>query len=796
HAQLAALLGGLPADAATLMGLLAQGSTGVQALTGGILGGLGAASAGLSNMSAALDAAQKQLAAGSDALSSGSAQYSEGLREYKKARLEFDDSVGKLQDAKKELDDAQAELDDGYGKLADGRRELDDGWTDLDAAKLELIDGKAELLDAEKEIADGEIEVADARKKLDDGWLEYNDGLAELADAKRKLPREIAKAQKELDDALIELNDGEIEYADGKAEADQELSDARKKLNDARREIAKIEDCEWYVLGRNTNMGYVSFQQDAERMGNLANVFPLIFFLVAALVCLTTMTRMVEEQRVQIGGMKALGYSKVAIALKYVGYGFLASFLGGVTGLAVGVFLIPSIIFTAWKILYTVGDLIVPFQPMISIVSVGAAVLCVTGTALGACFTTLASVPAELMRPRTPKPGKRVLLEHLPALWNRLTFTWKVTVRNLFRYKKRFWMTVVGIGGCTALIITGFGLRNSIYDVLDKQYDEISPYSSQVSLADDVTPDELQEISRQLDREKAVTEWTPCYTTTITAESPARTMDVALFAVEDDAAFDDFIHLRHRLDNDPVKLPDNGVVLTEKLGEMLDLKVGDSIVLDGDKRVTATIADFTENYVYHYVYLSEAYYEQLFGTPPDTNMILTQYSEDAVPGDISANLIALSGVTSVGLIQESRDTFTKSMQSVDYAVIIVTISAAALAFVVLYNLTNINITERMRELATLKVLGFYNGELSSYVYRENIFLTLFGILMGLFMGKFLHQWLVLTVEVDMVMFGRTARLSSYLYAAGLTALFSFLVNLAARKKLKKIDMVESLKTVE
>ncbi|MEG2119812.1 MAG: FtsX-like permease family protein, partial [Pseudoflavonifractor sp.] len=383
------------------------------------------------------------------------------------------------------------------------------------------------------------------------------------------------------------------------------------------------------------------------------------------LVCLTTMTRMVEEQRVQIGGMKALGYSKAAISLKYIGYGFLASFLGGVAGLVVGLALIPGIIFSAWKILYTVGDLIIPFQPVISFLSVGAAVFCVTGTAFAACFATLSAVPAELMRPRTPKPGKRVLLERIPALWNRLTFTWKVTVRNLFRYKKRFWMTVVGIGGCTALIITGFGLRNSIYDVLDKQYDEISPYASQVSLADDVTTDELIEISAALDSDPGVTEWMPCYTTTISAESPSRSMDVSIFAVEDEALFDDFIHLRHRLDNQPVTLPQEGVILTEKLAEMLDVSVGDTLILDGDKRVTATITDLTENYVFHYVYLSPAYYEQLFGAAPKTNMMLTQYAEDALPEEISTNLIALSGVTSVGLIQESRDTFTKSMESVD-----------------------------------------------------------------------------------------------------------------------------------
>ena len=753
----------------------------------------------------ALADAKAQLDSGAAALSSGASQYRAGKKEYNEAKATFDESVVKLQDAKKELDDAQAELDDGWAQLADGRRELDDGWDELNDAKKELDDGKKELDDNSVKIADAEQELADARVELDDGWKEYNDGVAELADAKIKLPTETAKAERELADALVELNDGEreyadglVEYEDGRREADEELSDARKKLNDARRDIAKIENCEWYVLGRNTNMGYVAYQQDSERMGNLASVFPLIFFLVAALVCLTTMTRMVEEQRVQIGGMKALGYSRGAIALKYVGYGFLASFLGGTVGLVVGCLAIPWVIFSAWGALYTIGDLIIPFYPGISLMSVGAAVLCVTGTALATAFATLHAVPAELMRPRAPKPGKRVLLERIKPLWSHMSFTWKVTARNLFRYQRRFWMTVVGIGGCTALIVAGFGIRDSILNTLNNQYDYISTYSAEVSLADDLTNDEMLEIARALDKNTNVEVWMPSYTESLSVESPKRTMDATLFAVEDMESFGDFIHLRHRLDDKAVTLPPEGAVITEKLSEMLGVKVGDTLTLDGDKRVQVTISDITENYILHYVYISAEYYEQLFGEPPATNVLLARYADESKEAAdiVSSELISLSGVSSVSRIRETRETFSKSLGMVDYAVVVVIVAAAALAFVVLFNLTNINITERLRELATLKVLGFYDGELSTYVYRENVFLTIFGVLMGLVMGKFLHQWLVLTVEIDMVMFGRTAKPISYLYAVALTLLFSFLVNLVARKKLKKIDMVESLKTVD
>ena len=746
--------------------------------------------------------AEAQLSSASAQLSSGWSQYNEGKKAVDEARAEFEEGVKQSQEAAQTLFEARVELEDGWKQLADGRKELDDGWREIADAKQELEDGWAELEDAKQEILDGEQELVDARAELDDGWQQYYDGVADLAEAKATLPGELEDAKKELDDGYQELLDGEQEYADGKAEAEQKLSDARQELNDARREVAEIEDCQWYILDRDTNVGYVSYQQDAERMGNLASVFPLIFFLVAALVCLTTMTRMVEDQRVEIGGLKALGYSRSAIALKYVGYGFLSSFLGGVLGLAVGVTVIPTIIFNAWKVLYTVGDMELFLLPDVALLSVGAAVLCVTGTAFATCFAALTAVPAQLMRPKSPKPGRRVLLERIRPLWKRMSFTWKVTIRNLFRYKKRFWMTVIGIGGCTALIITGFGVRNSLYDIFDKQYDQITPYSAQVSLMDNITDDELTEIAAVLDGCGLVKEWMPVSSQPVTAESGSRSMDsnVYLFTVSDQEQFSRFVHLRHRLDGDGVSLSQEGAVITEKLADMLDVGVGDTITLvDGDnRRAEVTITDLTENYVFHYIYITEECYESLFGQASEINSLMVTYTDDTEENSdaVAEQLIPLSGVSSVSRIENTKNTFIEGMKGVDYAVVIITVSAAALAFVVLFNLTNINITERMRELATLKVLGFYTGELNAYIYRENIFLTIFGILLGLVLGKFLHQWLIITVEIDMVMFGRDAGVMSYVYAAVLTALFSFLVNVISRKKLKKIDMVESLKTVD
>ena len=703
---------------------------------------------------------------------------------------EYYDGMAQLRAAKRELDDAKAVLDETEEELADG-------WTELE-------DARRQLEDAYQELQDGEQELADGRAELDDGWQDYYDGLQELEDARQTLAEETADAQAELSDARAELNDGETaytdglaEYEDGKAEAENKIADARKELEQARRDIEDIEECEWYLLGRNTNTGYVSYSMDADRMGNLASVFPLIFFLVAALVCLTTMTRMVEEQRVTIGGLKALGYSKGIIAVKYVGYGFLASTVGALLGLAVGLTLLPWIICNAWNIIYTLGPIQYGLEPVTSAVACLAAIGTVTLSALGACFSTLAAVPAQLMRPKAPPAGKRVLLERLPFLWRRLSFNYKITIRNLFRYQRRFWMTVIGIGGCAALIVTAFGLRGSIFDIMDKQFEEIYGYTAQIGLVDKVTHGELREVTQALDEDPLAEGWLVCCSASMTAETDAYTVDCTVQVFPDQASMAPFIHLRHRTDDEPVTLSDDGVVLTEKLASLLDVQPGDTITLDGDSRVEVRVADVTEHYIQHYVYMTDAYYETVFGTEPRQNLVLADYPvEDPAAEDLERELVGLDGVTSLTRMEDTREIYGSSLESVDYAVILIIVCAAALAFVVLYNLTNINITERMRELATLKVLGFYDGELSAYIYRENVILTVFGVAMGMVMGKLLHQWLILTVEIDMLMFGRQLSLSSYAYAVVLTVLFSLLVNLAAHRKLKKLDMVESLKTVE
>ena len=730
----------------------------------------------------------------------GTPYYDQAVAQAAEQKAALDATQAQLDAAWEQLAPVKEQLDGAYAQLAPVKEQLDAAKAQLDETKAALDASKAQLDAAWRELESARAEINAGQREIDSGWRDYYQGLADLDKAK-------ADGQKELDDALAELQDGEQEYADGlqeyedgKAEADEEIADAQQKLDDAQAELDDIDDCEWYVLGRNTNMGFEGYAQDAERVGNLATIFPVIFFLVAALACLTTMTRMVEEQRTQIGALKAMGFSRLAISKKYIGYAFAASFIGGLLGLAIGCTLFPWVIANAFNILYDIPPLEYKNQAGTFLLAVLAAVLCTTGAALWACLSTLIDTPANLMRPKAPKAGKRVFLERIQPLWKRLTFTWKVTMRNLFRYKRRFWMTVIGIGGCTALIVTGFGLHESIFSILNRQFDEISLSDATVGLNSQITEDELADIETYLDGSAYVEDYAFTSQTTVEASSGGPAYSATLFAVGDFDEFTRFLTLRHRLDDAPVSLPGSGVLITEKLSELLDLSVGDSITLEkDDRRVEAEITDIVEQYVRHSIYLSGDCYAELFGAPPENNTLLVRYV-DAAGADqsdlVSTDLMAMDAVDSYSYIATLRDTFTNSMEAIDYAVVIIILSAAALAFVVLYNLTNINITERTRELATLKVLGFYDSETTAYVYRENIFLTLFGILLGLVLGRLLHAWMVRTVEVDIVMFGRTAPPYAYILAAALTAVFSVIVNIAAHFKRKKVDMVESLKTVE
>lgn len=735
-------------------------------------------------------------------------EQAQALAEAQAAKTQLEAGIATAQATKAELEENLAQLNSiSASSLAASKRELDDGWdeyyageAELDAgrkelrdAKKELDDAKTQLDDAPAQLADAKKELSDARKKLDDGWKDYYDGEEQYADG-----------VKELSDAYTELTDGERdyrkglrEYADGKAEADEKIADAQEKITDARRKVADIDSCEWYIFSRSYNPGYTGFGQDADRMANLASVLPIIFFLVAALVCLTTMTRMVEEQRVQIGALKAIGYSRLAISWKYIGYGLLPSLAGGVLGLVIGYILFPKMIFTAYQIMYQMPDIELHAYTDISLFSVLAAVACTTVATLWACLATLRETPASLMRPRTPKAGKRVFLEYIKPLWKRMSFTYKVTARNLFRYQKRFWMTVIGIGGCTALIIAGFGMRSSLLFTMSRQYDELFHYSAQVTMADNVLTEERAAVEDFLASDSRIVNYIPCAASSATAITSSYSTTAYVEVMESDE-IGKAVDLFDFKTGEPITMADDGVYIDQKLSELLKVSTGDTFFLDGDTRGDVTVAGVYEHYTGHFVYMTPAYYEQTFGVTDEANAYLLNFTSDDADtcNAVFEKLLDLSGVVSTSRMRDTQDTYTHSMERVDFVVVIIILAAAALAMVVLFNLSNINITERQRELATIKLLGFYDGEVSAYVYRENIVLTLFGILLGCFMGHWLHIYLVRSTEIDLMMFGRQTAPSAYVYAAILTALFSLLVNVLAHFKMKKIDMVESLKSAE
>ena len=762
------------------------------------------------------------------------------------------EATEKLDDAQQELDDAKAEADEELGKaqreLSDARKKLDNGWRDYRSGQQELKDSRARLDEAYQSLRDGEQEYADglaqyeasrrefedqkaaagagmaavtdpaalaamqqqmeqaqqqldeakaqldaSRAELDTGWQEYDDGEAQYASGAQTL----ADAYRDLQKGEQDYRDGLNDYEDGKAEANEKIADAQAKITDARREVADIESCEWYLFSRSYNPGYTGFGQDAERMANLASVFPIIFFLVAALVCLTTMTRMVEEQRVQIGSLKAMGYSGLAISRKYLFYGLLPSLTGGVFGLVIGYILFPKMIFTAYQIMYQMPDIELRAYPEISVFSVLAAVACTTLATLGACMATLRETPASLMRPRTPKAGKRVFLEYIRPLWKRMSFTHKVTARNLFRYQKRFWMTVIGIGGCTALIIAGFGLRSSLLFTMSRQYDELFHYSAQVTLADNALPEERAAVEDFLAGDSRVVNYIPCAASSATVVTPSysTTAYVEVMASDEIGKVVDLFDYKS---GDPITMGDEGVYIDQKLSELLKVSVGDTFFLDGDVRGDVTVAGIYEHYTGHFIYMTPGYYENALHADGEPNAYLLNFTSDDTDtcNAIFEKLLDMSGVATTSRMRDTQDTYMHSMERVDFVVVIIILAAAALAMVVLFNLSNINITERQRELATIKLLGFYDGEVSAYVYRENIVLTVFGILLGCFMGHWLHIYLVRSTEIDLMMFGRQTAPSAYVYAAILTALFSLLVNVLAHFRMKKIDMVESLKSAE
>ena len=537
-------------------------------------------------------------------------------------------------------------------------------------------------------------------------------------------------------------------------------------------------------------------------MRAIGKVFPVMFFLVAALISLTGMTRMVEEQRIEIGTMKALGYGNFSIASKYLGYAFLATAGGSILGVLTGEKILPYIIIYAYEIMYPhIPKIYVPYHMSYAVMASAASIVCTMGATLASCYKELAAEPAVLMRPPAPKKGRRVFLERIGFIWKRMNFTWKSTIRNLMRYKKRFFMTIFGIGGCMALMLVGYGVKDSVYEIADIQYDEIQLYDGHIFYKDDVTKTEKEELKEYLKEDTDIQTYMDARMQSVTASKENKKRSVYQCVLGNPDIVGKYEDFHDRKTKESYKLTDNGAIVSEKTAKLLNVKEGDTINLkDGmAKGVTVKIAHICENYMGHYIYFTPQYYKKVYGKTAEYNCIMFRakdgYSEEQVK-KAGEKILAKDQVLTISYLHDIKDQLDDMLASLNLVIIVLIVSAGMLAFVVLYNLNSINITERQRELATLKVLGFYDVEVAEYVFRENILLTLIGAFVGVIFGKVLHLFVIQTVEVDAAMFGRSIYLPSYIYSFLFTIGFSLFVNWVMYFKLKKIDMVESLKSIE
>ena len=714
----------------------------------------------------------------------------------------------------------EADLDAQITSLTTQRDELDKKEAALLGQEQTLAAQEEELLSAGRQITDGKSQIAAARTQLDSAKSQITDGKAQIQSAWALLNEkegtlnaskaQLASGEQELADgrskyeqaakeAEEQITDGQAKITDG----EKQLTDAKQQIADAKAEIKKIENPKWYVQTREDALTeYQGYGDNADRMRSIGKVFPVLFFLVAALISLTTMTRMVEEQRVQIGTMKALGYGKAAIAGKYIGYALIATLGGSIFGVLAGEKILPFIIIYAYMILYKhLPAILVPYHMSYALQASGIAVACTLIATIASCYKELAAEPAELMRPAAPKQGKRILLERIGIIWKHLNFTWKSTVRNLIRYKKRFFMTIFGIGGCMALMVVGFGLKDCIYEIVSLQYEKVQFYDAATYMSDDISEENRQQLHDYLDQNADIKETIEARMQKTDVKSASGKKTLYLMVPSDNEKIEDFLSFHSRTNKDEVySLKKDEVILTEKIASLLNVKVGDELTIEDEDRgdQTVTVGAICENYMSHYLYLSPEKYEELYGVPAEYNTIIYSVKDgkDDQIEKIGTKLLSMDGVLNVSYTSSIEGRLDDMLRSLNLVIVVLIVSAGMLAFVVLYNLNNINITERQRELATLKVLGFYDGEVASYVYRENILLTIIGSVVGMVLGNLLHRYIILTVEVEEAMFGRQIHWQSYLYSFLFTVAFSLFVNWVMFYKLKKIDMVESLKSVE
>ena len=680
------------------------------------------------------------------------------------------------------------------------RLEVQQSLTTLAAQQQELAAARQALVAGQAQIDAGRDALAQGQAEIDRGFEQLNQGEQTLAEQRQQ-------GQSELDAARQEFETGQEAY-EKEAQAFQKLQDetlpdlkaAQRRIDQEREKLDELEPATFTLLLRDDNPGYLEYEENANRISSIATVFPTIFFLIAALVSLTTMGRMIEEKRTEIGTYKALGYKNSEVSLKFIIYSLTAGLTGTLLGLLVGFYLFPTIIINAYGQLYNMTEFPTPWYLSYSLIGLAVGLFCTVGISMIVLRVDLMSSPATLLRPKAPKAGKTILLERIQPLWRRLNFNQKVTMRNLFRYKSRMFMTVFGIAGCTAMILTGFGLKNSISDIVPIQFNEVWRYQGIVTFDEEASTQAIEEYQAavsQLDLLSATLGMTSENLTV--AQTGKASQEVTVYVPENPAELSDFVSFTDRKTGEVYALGDNGVIINEKLAKLFQLAIGDTIELkNGDNEIfEVTISGITENYVGHFAYFSPTYYEEIFGEIPTYNSELLLFSEALTKeqeNQIANDLMKQDRVLNVTFLSDSSTALDDTTEILNIVVWLLIISAGLLAFIVLYNLNNINISERIRELSTIKVLGFYNKEVTMYIYRENIFLTLFGIIAGLFLGQILHGYVLATVELDMLMFSPEIHLLSYLYSSLITLFFTIIVGFVMYQKLKHVDMIEALKS--
>lgn len=757
---------------------------------------------------AQLESTKSLIATGKEELQKAKDELELGKKELLAAKGPYEEMIQSLEE---ERDATKAELEEWQVKLEDLEGE------EAETAQLKVAELEEKLADQEEQIANlkeiSENQFAETEKTFAETELKLAEAEQELLDMEKELfaqEKELIAQEKKLESSKAEIDEGKEAIEDGKKElkdAEEELetqiSDAEAEIEEAEEKVSEIELPVWYIFDRSAIPDYTSFGDNAARIAALSLVFPAMFFLVAALISLTTMTRMVEEQRVQIGTLKALGYSKFSIVKKYLYYALAATVSGGLFGVLLGEKLLPYVIIDAYyNTVYTnIPVVLIPYRWGIGIFAILIAAGCTCGATLSACYKELIAQPAVLMRPETPKIGKKTFIERLGFIWKKLNFSWKSSLRNLFRYKKRFFMTLIGIGGCMGLLMVGYGLRDSISSISQYQYGELQLYDCSMYLSDDIEKEEVDELESYLNGNKDIHNYMNGRMESVTTKFEEESIEAYLVVISDTEKGEEFFHYRNRNTKETYQLEEDGIIISEKTAKMLGASVGDTILLteSGMNEKEVTITAICENYVSHWIYMTEELYKEVYDENPFYNSIFINVNDDVNEermNQIGEEILEYDNILNVQYTVDMVSSLDSMLVALDRVMILLILIAGLLSFVVLYNLNNINITERRRELATLKVLGFYDSEVAMYVYRENILLTLFGTMVGCVLGKFLHYFTIITVEVDAAMFGRIISLQSYLICAAFTIGFSIVVNIIMFFKLRTIDMVESLKSVE